>query len=368
MRRTLFISNIGWDFVWQRHQTLASLFAQEGEVIFCEIPGMRRVRWRDVPRLLGRLRLLAGGKARRTEPPPAGVRLVRPMVLPATNAAFCAFNRRVLARLVRTDAFRGGFDLVVNYSPSRSARQLLAAVPHRRMIYDCTDDWLAVRGIPAFLPEDERALLAGADLTLVPSRRLESLKRPFARRLVRLPHGAFVDRFLVGPKAPGAPGALNVLYYGHLHGQHVDFHALDLMATRRPMWRFVLVGPVKTPHAFPPNVLLPGQQPHRALRQWIEAADVLILPYALNDYTRSVMPAKTYECLATGRPIVATPLPELKADFAEYMRFAATPDAWVGAVEAALREDTPAAQAARVSLAKANSWADRYGEIRRLID
>ena len=44
---TLVISNIAWDFVWQRHQTLASLFARDSEVVFLEVPGIRRVRLRD---------------------------------------------------------------------------------------------------------------------------------------------------------------------------------------------------------------------------------------------------------------------------------------------------------------------------------
>jgi hypothetical protein len=35
---TLFISNVEWGFVWQRHQTLAAFFARDSEVIFCEVP------------------------------------------------------------------------------------------------------------------------------------------------------------------------------------------------------------------------------------------------------------------------------------------------------------------------------------------
>lgn len=365
--KTLVISNIAWDFVWQRHQTLASLFARDGEVVFCEVPGIRRVGVRDAARVFARLRALrsveAGGK-----PPPGGLRVVRPFVLPATNAFFHALNARLLARfLAREPALAAGVDVILNYSASRSALELIAHVPHRRLVYDCTDDWLAVRGIPACLLEDERALLARADLTLVPSRTLEARKRPLARRLERVPHGALVERFLVEPRARREGAPLTLLYYGHLLAQHLDFAALDALARARPEWRIVLVGPVKTRHAFPPNVELPGQQPHPRLREFIAAADVLLLPYALNDYTRAVMPAKTYECLATGRPIVAAPLPELVADFSAHMRFAARPDEWAPAVAQAWETHSPAARVAQVQLAQANTWDHRYAQIRGLL-
>jgi glycosyltransferase involved in cell wall biosynthesis len=335
--------------------------------VFCEVPGIRRVGLRDVGRVLARLRALKK-KEPTGEPVSPGVRVVRPFVLPATNGFFHALNVRLVENFLRRErGAMGGVDLILNYSASRTALELIARVPHGRLVYDCTDDWLAVRGIPACLPGDERALLARADLTLVPSRALAERKAPHARKLERVPHGALVERFLVEPRGRRADEPVTVLYYGHLLAQHLDFAALDALARARPAWRVVLVGPVKTAHAFPANVMLAGQQPHARLREFVAAADALLLPYALNDYTRAVLPAKTYECLATGRPIVAAPLPELVADFSAMLRFAARPDEWAPAVEAALAAHTPAARAAQIALARGNTWESRYARIRELI-
>jgi glycosyltransferase involved in cell wall biosynthesis len=124
---------------------------------------------------------------------------------------------------------------------------------------------------------------------------------------------------------------------------------------------------MKTPHVFPANVVLPGQQPHERLREFVRSADVLLLPYSLNDYTRAVLPAKIYECLATGRPIVAAPLPELMEAFAEHLQFATRPAEWPGAVERALSEDSAAAREARIALARANTWQNRFERIRDLL-
>lgn len=363
----LVISNIAWGFIWQRHQTMAALFAREQAVIFCEIPGVRRVGWSD----LGRIAARVGALLRPAEAGPAlpeRVRVIRPFVLPATNALFCAFNAWRMRRLVhREPELRAGVGLIFNYSAARTARQLIARVPHRRLVYDCTDDWLAVRGVPALLAGDERALLAEADLTLVPSRTLLARKSPLAQRCVHLPHGALVERFLMDPKPPPMPGRLTLLYYGHLHEQHLDFELLEAIARQRPGWRLILVGPVKTPRAFPATVELPGQQPHAELRRFIAEADVLLLPYRRNDYTEAVMPAKTYECLASGRPIVATALPELVATLSAHLHFSTGVDEWIGAIETAASKDTPAAREARIALARANSWEARFAELRALL-
>ncbi len=364
----LVISNIAWDFVWQRHQTMASLFARGRPVLFCEIPGIRRVRLTDFSRLLARWRTLrrhpsgtSGGK-----PVPAGLRLVRPFVLPATNAIFCAFNSWQMRRLVRREpALQAGVDLILNYSASRTALDLIARVPHQRLVYDCTDDLLAVDGIPEFLAADERTLLQRADLTLVPSRTLFARKNPLARRCVQLPHGALVERFEVPMRPPSREGHLTLLYYGHLHRQHLDFALIESIARMRPGWRVILVGPVKTPHTFPTNVELPGQQPHEELRRFVEQADVLVLPYVLNAYTEAVMPAKTYECLATGRPVVATPLPELVAELGGHFSFATGKDAWVEAITSAVAKDSESARAGRMAKARANSWNARFDQLQQ---
>jgi glycosyltransferase involved in cell wall biosynthesis len=183
-----------------------------------------------------------------------------------------------------------------------------------------------------------------------------------------VPHGAFVERFFVPPRARPASAAPALLYYGHLHRQHLDFAAIEMLARARPTWRVTLVGPVKTPHVFPPNVILAGQQPHERLREFIAEADVIFLPYALNDYTRAVLPAKTYECLATGRPIVAAPLPDLVEDFSTHFAFARTPGEWAETIEAALADDTPERAAARIALARANTWESRGAQIRGLLN
>ena len=80
-----------------------------------------------------------------------------------------------------------------------------------------------------------------------------------------------------------------------------------------------------------------------------------------------MLPAKIYECLATGRPIVATPLPELTAGFSAHLRFATVGEVWVRAAEAAVQADDPGTRAGRIALARDNSWAVRFAELQALL-
>ena len=124
---------------------------------------------------------------------------------------------------------------------------------------------------------------------------------------------------------------------------------------------------MKTPHAFPANVILPGQVPHERLREFVEQADVILLPYALNGYTEAVMPAKTYECLATGRPVMASPLPELVAELPDMLNYPLGPKQWVPAIERVVATDTAEARAARIARAQANTWESRYERFTQLL-
>ena len=116
---TLVISNIAWDFVWQRHQTVASLFSQETDVIFCEILGIRKLKWSDFGRILSRLWTLRSDVVLGDVLPP-GLKIVRPVVLPATNPVFNGINTWLLRRWLRHQvSWRAGVELIWNYSASR---------------------------------------------------------------------------------------------------------------------------------------------------------------------------------------------------------------------------------------------------------
>ena len=94
--------------------------------------------------------------------------------------------------------------------------------------------------------------------------------------------------------------------------------------------------------------------------------DVVFLPYVLDDFTHHIQPAKLYECLAVGKPVVAMRLPSLEP-FDGFVYLAEGVEAFDRALTDAIAEDKLELQEKRQEVARANSWERRYQEILTLV-
>lgn len=111
-----------------------------------------------------------------------------------------------------------------------------------------------------------------------------------------------------------------------------------------------------------PNVEYRGEVSHERLPAALAGVDVFVLPYRINGLTRAISPAKTYECLATGRPVVASPLPALK-DLSGHVYLAEGPEGFVETLRSLPEIESDDRIRARVRLARENSWPVRFREI-----
>jgi hypothetical protein len=61
----IFLSEIDWDYLWQRHQIFATKYSEKGhEVYYVNRLGMRGLRIKDVPYIFKRLWLTVMGRAK----------------------------------------------------------------------------------------------------------------------------------------------------------------------------------------------------------------------------------------------------------------------------------------------------------------
>jgi glycosyltransferase involved in cell wall biosynthesis len=103
-----------------------------------------------------------------------------------------------------------------------------------------------------------------------------------------------------------------------------------------------------------PNVHFLGFQPVEVIPGYCKGFDVCMIPYMLNDFTRSIMPLKIVEYLATGKPVVSTPLPAA-VELNDVIRVGDTADQWERHIEEALDEGDEARQL-RISRAAEYDW------------
>jgi glycosyltransferase involved in cell wall biosynthesis len=70
--------------------------------------------------------------------------------------------------------------------------------------------------------------------------------------------------------------------------------------------------------------------------------DVALMPFALNEATRSISPTKTLEYLAAGLPVVSTRVADVVADYFDVVHFADDGPAFAAACRAVLDDDVTA--------------------------
>jgi glycosyltransferase involved in cell wall biosynthesis len=364
-----------WDAeLWTNQQHLMSRLARRNRVLFLESLGLRQPRLasRDLRRMARRVQRAAAGP-RAVD----GLHVQSPLVIPIHDRPrIQTLNARLLRAQVGRAAHSLGFERPLLWSYVPQADWLVETLQPSAIVYHCVDDIAAQKGVAATaFREAEAHFAAQADLVLASAPALAERMRALNDRVFYAPNVADTDRFAtaleVGPIDPAVaalPGP-RIVFTGAVVATKLDLELLEGVARARPNWSIALVGPVGVGDPRTdisaieplPNVHLLGARPYAALPEVLRGADVALVPYAINDLTRSVFPMKVYEYLAAGLPVVTTPLPALAETTGVVV--AADAAATVAAVERALAEDGPATRRARSAAVRENSWDARLKEI-----
>ena len=131
----------------------------------------------------------------------------------------------------------------------------------------------------------------------------------------------------------------------------------------RPGWQFVCIGTKRISlerlEGFPNFRWFPPVS-YARLPAFAACFDVAIIPYVINRHTQTANPLKLPEYIATGRPVVTTPMPETFR-FAGKIRIAGEPAAFIGAIEEALSD--PASPESRRAVLAGESWEDKAEQL-----
>ena len=209
----------------------------------------------------------------------------------------------------------GLFDPVVWVNDASYARFALST--GWPTIYDVTDDWLLApltARHEARLRADDKMLLDHSGAVVVCSTDL-ARTRGADREVDLIPNGVDVELFRT-PQArpPELPPSPVAVYVGTLHEERVDIPLVVALAEARPDVSIVLVGPDSLGSAShealadASNIHLLGPVPYGRVPAFLQHADVVVVPHRVNRFTESLDPIKAYECMAAGRPTVATPV------------------------------------------------------------
>ena len=83
--------------------------------------------------------------------------------------------------------------------------------------------------------------------------------------------------------------------------------------------------------------------------------DVCIVPYKLAEVTLNARLLKLFEYMASGKPVVSTPLPTI-LPYNETVRIGHTHEEFIQQIEKSLKEKDNTLVQKRIDLARENSW------------
>jgi UDP-galactopyranose mutase len=352
-------SHLRWGFVFQRPQHLLTRCAKSRRVFFVEEP------------------VLGDGEARLDLTWDAsGVCVVTPH-LPAyfDTTTRDSEQARLMSQLCKEHAI---VDYVLwFYTPM--ALPAAAQLTPLAMAYDCMDELSAFKDPPRELLERETQLFGVVDVVYTGGHALFEHKRHLHPDVHAFPSSVDRGHFAQARCAQASPAdqadipGPRLGFFGVID-ERMDLALLEGVARLRPSWNLVLLGPVVKvdPRDLPrlPNIHYLGIKTYGELPRYIAGWDVALLPFAKNEATRFISPTKTPEYLAAGKPVVSTSIRDVVRPYSVQglVRIADTPEDFVLACEAALKEPHLGwLERADAFLAR-QSWDATWAGMQRLLD
>src|SRR6185369_3109313 len=211
-------------------------------------------------------------------------------------------------------------------------------------IYDCMDELSAFQGADSNLPALERELFRRVDLVFTGGQSLYEAKRNQHRAVYAFPSSIDAAHFGKARLFERDPADQKDIPHPRLGffgviDERFDIELLDAVATRRPDWQFVIIGPtVKIDPATLPrhaNIHYLGSKKYEELPGYLAGWDVALLLFARNESTRFISPTKTPEYLAAGKPVISTSIRDVVRPYGELelVRIADTPEEFIKAAE-----------------------------------
>lgn len=371
-----------WDeLLWTNKQHIMSNLARRGHRVLYVDPGTS---W---PALRGWLRgrYPANAAWRWIRPERENIWRMLPMALPLRQFESLKPLTWWLAVLaVRAFVRREQWDSPVIWIYHPDAAHVLGHIAARLVCYDCVDDF---RSFPQYhgrskrIAASEERILRRADLVFATSPTLYEAKRRHSPNTHLVPNVGDYEHFskamLTETRVPADLLQIRpprIGFVGAIDDYKLDLDLVAQVATSHADYSFVLIGPVGVAEKQArlgvlrrPNVHLLGYRPYESLPAYLKGMDACIIPYAVNEHTKSVFPIKFFEFLATGKPVVVTPLPSLLA-YRSVVLVAEGPAAFASMVEGVLDGDDADARTARVALARANTWDKRVDTLLSLVE
>ena len=359
-------SHLRWGFVWQRPQQFLSRFAKKHNVLFIEEPFFDRKEGAE-PEIAYHLVM-------------PNVTVACPHLAPSwnTNPALPDLLRKMAHEAIEHMNENGDFDkpLLWYYSPMDSSWSL-GHFENRGIVYDSMDELSQFTGAPRSLIANEQRLMEHSDVVFTGGYELYLKKKQQHPNVHFFGCGVEFSHFnQAADPSTSIPPDIDfmtrpILGWFGVVDERVDYSMVGEMARMRPDWSFAMVGPVVKvdPNLLPhsPNLFWLGGRDYSQLPHYCRAFDVNMMCFAINSATQFINPTKALEYLATGKPVISTPVKDVVTQYTGIVDIVKTAEEFVAAAEKALQNPDRDRIQKGLELAQKSSWESTVATMQDLI-
>jgi glycosyltransferase involved in cell wall biosynthesis len=371
------ISPINWDFLKQRHQILMQMFAAQGNrITYIEnINPFFVLNLSLLPRLYKRITRIFF-KASSQNMLPYNINVISPLVIPLKNKLATLINEKILLKIIASKIRRNctGQPIIWTYLSTSSTLQLIKYLSPSLLIYDCVFDAPLHPNSPKDIESSEKKLMKTADCIFTDNQHLfEKCKSNNKNTCLIRPGVDFQNFNNAQPPKKACPidkiHHPRLCFFGGIDKIRIDLDLIAYIAKEKPDWNVIFCGPVINTRVSSikfKNVFFLGTFPYTELASYLQSIDIFILPYKIKPFTKSIFPAKIFECMAMGKPIVSTPLEELLV-FQDIIKIADTFPKFIACITEALSLDNTETINRGINMSKENSWKQRFEKINAIL-
>ena len=331
-----------------------------------------------LPRIKRKLKSYAK-LARTTE---EGITVVSPAIVPFFgSAAATATNRRLLTAQIMSLAKRRGLTKPILWIAIPTAVEVVGRMNESLMIYHVSDKYDANTmdhaTDPAFIRRLHERAIEAADLVFYSSRKLldEAAagleKSHLLEQAVDFDHWSRIrDGDLKIADAVEQIPQPRIGYFGAIEPWLIDQDLIKRACLERPKWNWIFIGNKSRGLEIEnlPNVHFLPPVTYDELPRYAAGFDVCVLPWNTEvPFTSYGSAIKVREYLASGKPVVISPLPEYES-MREVLRIGRSREQFLELVDEALREQGTELVQRRQAVVRAGTWDARAEWVSDLIE
>lgn len=333
----------GEDFARHPHalEHLLKPMFEQNRFLWVETIGLRspRLSWYDVKRIAEKMTGWLKPKSKlnsdNSKKTPKNIFIINPFMIPFNQFDLIRlFNQASVNRTVNKALKKYKFQNQITITSVPNACDYIGNYNEKLAVYYCVDEFSQWPGLDFKLVKKmEDLLLQKVQLIVATSDSLSASKKIPNSKTITLTHGVDFEHFNL-KDSPRSATPFKVCYFG-LFDERSDQKILMAIAKEISNCEIHIFGTTicDVSHLSTiPNIKFHGKVDYANLPTQISDMNAFILPYTRNAATENINPLKLKEYLSTGRPVLATPLPEI-LKLKEYLLVCETPQDFVSTIQ-----------------------------------